>query len=298
MVAGLVLAEPLGEDALMQSLGPTDVVLCSATLGRNRPWVDKLAAAASAGFTAVSVYVWEYQAARQAGHSDADLRAMLRHHGLAVAEVDGASRWLPGHFATPPAGASPLYEIDDFVTAATALGARSLTVHDTWGLPIADGGEGAAADAFASVCDRVATVGLIAHIEFFPWSGIDNMATAWSIVEQAGRPNGGIILDTWHLFRGPDKGRLPDGVPGSVIVGLQINDAPPTSTMTVRDECVHARLLPGDGAIDVVTVLREVRRRGSTAPVGVEVFSDELDLCEPADAARAVMEATRAVLAS
>ena len=52
-------------------------------------------AAAAAGFDGVSLYFDEYRAARADGWSDADLRALLDDHGVAVAELDGVMRWLP-----------------------------------------------------------------------------------------------------------------------------------------------------------------------------------------------------------
>jgi sugar phosphate isomerase/epimerase len=278
-------------------LGPEDLVLCSATLGRQLPWIDKLSAAAEAGFDAVSLYVWEYQAALAAGSSAADLRAMLAHYGLRVAEVDGAMQWLPAHHE-PRVGAPPLFGLELFLEAASAVGARSLTVHDTWGIRILPADEQTAADAFGVVCDAAAAQGLLAHIEFFPWSGIDNMRTAWHIVRQADRPNGGIILDTWHLFRGPDAGTIPSDVPASAILGIQLNDAPRSSSLPVQEECVHHRLLPGDGAIGVSDVLRTLWERGCTAPVGTEVFSDDLNGLPPTEAAMRAGDATRRVMTS
>ena len=82
---------------------------------------------------------------------------------------------------------------------ADALGARSLNVVDL--------GEGepppieVTAEAFAALCDRSAAHGLLVSIEFVPWSRIPDLATAMRIAELASRPNGGVMLDTWHLFR-------------------------------------------------------------------------------------------------
>ena len=66
---------------------------------------ERLAAAAGAGFAAISLWGRDYAAARAEGLSDADLRSMLDDHGLAVAELDPAWWWLPGaerHPHRPP----------------------------------------------------------------------------------------------------------------------------------------------------------------------------------------------------
>ena len=57
-------------------------------------------------------------------------------------------------------------------------------------------------EGFAGLCDRAAEHGLLVALEFLPWSGIPDVATAWRIVDAAGRANGGLLVDTWHHLRG------------------------------------------------------------------------------------------------
>src|SRR5690349_3210915 len=70
------------------TLGAGDLVLCSGTLPRGTPWTERLEAASRAGFTGLSVWARDYAAARSEGWTDADMRAQLNDHGLAVAEID------------------------------------------------------------------------------------------------------------------------------------------------------------------------------------------------------------------
>jgi sugar phosphate isomerase/epimerase len=280
----------------VRALNRDDLVLCSGTLGRI-PLEEKARAAAAAGFRGVSVYVHEYRALLEAGGTGAELRAVLDSLELAVAEVDGPMRWLPGH-GDERVGRRALYGIDHFVAAAAALGARSVTVLEPWGVAVRDEpGLDAAAEAFARVCDRFASINVIAHIEFYPWSGIADLRTAVDIVRLADRPNGGVLIDTWHLRRGPDAGVLPDDVGGDVVRGLQINDTQAEPAASVMQECMHDRLLPGKGSASVREVVAALRGRGCDAPVGVEVFSDELLALGPAVAARRCFDAARSVLA-
>jgi len=46
-------------------------------------------------------------------------------------------------------------------------------------------------------------------LEFLPWTAIPDAGIAWEIVELAGRANGGVLVDSWHYFRG-------GGGPGTV----------------------------------------------------------------------------------
>ena len=81
-----------------------------------------------------------------------------------------------------------------------------------------------AASAFASLCDRAADHDLLAHIEYFPQSGIPDLTTAYEIVRAAGRGNGGVMVDSWHHLRGTDAGRFDPGFPGESILAVQLGD--------------------------------------------------------------------------
>jgi sugar phosphate isomerase/epimerase len=284
------------------TLGPDDLVLCAGTLPRATPWRERLLAAATAGFAGLSVWARDYAAARRFGWSDADLRAMTADHGITVAELDPAWWWLPG--AAEIGGR--LTEHDDMevfaygeaelFAIADLLGARSLNAVDVFGgsWTIDD-----AAEAFAGLCDRADEHGLLVHIEFLPWSRIPDLATAWEIVRRADRPNGGLALDAWHWFRTDPSSDLAtlQMIPGDKLVALQLDDAPVEREDNLMSATLHDRLLPGDGAIDLVTLLAALRGIGCTAPIGVEVFSDALQALDPIDAAQRAADTTRAVLA-
>ena len=60
---------------------------------------------------------------------------------------------------------------------------------------------------------------------------------------------------------------------------------------------LHERQLPGDGALELGGLVQGLREIGAVAPVGVEVFSDELHALDPLEAARRAGAALRRVLA-
>jgi sugar phosphate isomerase/epimerase len=267
------------------ALAADDLVLRSGTLGERTSWLDKVDAAARAGFRGVSIYVHEYLAAVEAGTSASRLRQAVDERGLRVGEVDGPMRWLPEHARDRP-DRRPLVDVEQFLRIADALGAGSWTVLEPWFVPIASDPElECAAEAFATLCDRAADIGVVAHLEAYPWGGVPDSRTAFEIVRRADRPNGGIVIDTWHLWRGPDHGVLAADIPGAAVLGIQLGDAAEEPTGELPDECRRQRLLPGDGVAGPASVLAELRRRGCAAPVGVEVFSDRLRAMPPDRAA-------------
>jgi sugar phosphate isomerase/epimerase len=290
-------AIPLGLDEPM-TLGAADTVLCSGTLGAGISFRERLAAAQAGGFSGLSLWGRDYQAARDEGLSDQDIRLLLADHGMSVAELDPAWWWLPGasDIRIPP-------EFDEerifgfaereLFGVADAVGARSLNAVDvfggTWSLD-------AAAAAFAGLCDRAAEHGLLVHLEFLPWSRVPDLATAWRVIRGADRPNGGLMLDAWHYFRsGPDS-TLLRSIPGASILGVQLSDAPAAPESEPLQATLHARLLPGQGELALPTLLTDLRATGTGAPLGVEVFSDALHALPPEEAGRLAGLALRAVL--
>ena len=198
------------------TLGAGDTVLCSGTLRTGITFRERLAAAQGGGFTGLSLWGRDYQVARDEGLSDRDIRLLLADHGLSVAELDPAWWWLPGasdiHIPPEHDGERIFgFGEPELFAVADAVGARSLNAVDVFG--------GAwsldeAAGAFAGLCDRAGEHGLLVHLEFLPWSRIPDLATAWQVVREADRPNGGLMLDAWHYFRSAPDGDLLRSIPG------------------------------------------------------------------------------------
>jgi sugar phosphate isomerase/epimerase len=260
-------------------------VLCSGTV-RQASLEATVRAASTAGFDGVSLYHREYVAAREAGWTDAAIRSLLDGEGIALAELDGVMRWLPDDTRGPFLG--------QFVDVAAALGARSISVIETAGRSMGvDVTLEVVTEAFAAVCDRAAPDGLLAHLEYFPTSAIRDSSVASAIAVAADRPNGGVLCDFWHHVRGPDAATPQFG--DAPVLCVQVGDVAAAPSDDLSHEMLHGRVLPGEGAADVVGLLRALRSAGCTAPLEVEVFADDLAARDPAEAARLAFAALTAV---
>lgn len=273
-------------------LGPEDLVLSHFSLGRHRPFAERVRAAAHAGFAALGLYVGEYQRLRAEGAADADLRAVLEDHGMRVVELEALRGWT----ATGPereaylATERAVFEMGDALGPAhhvQVIGPRTGTLDH-------------AAEAFAGVCDRAAEHGLGAAIEFLPqMSTVPDAATALEIVTRAGRDNGGICLDAWHHVRGADDAEMLRRVPAERIFSVQIDDGPlrPVDADYYTD-CTRHRVPPGEGEFDLTGLLSLLAGTGVRIPLSVEVISSVLQE-QPADeVARRLYRATRRVMAA
>ena len=119
------------------------------------------------------------------------------------------------------------------------------------------------------------------------------------MVAAAGRPNGGVLVDTWHLARTPDGDALLGAVPGEHVTGLQVSDSPPVvgPEPDYAAAAMRHRRLPGEGGLDLAGIIRDLEARGCQAPIGVEVWSEALAAAPPLSVAQRAGDALRALLA-
>jgi sugar phosphate isomerase/epimerase len=246
-------------------LGPTDTVLCTGTLA-GVPLIDKVRAAAAAGFRALSVRPREYDQWLADGWRPDEVRAFFDDHGVAVAELDPVMSWLPG--ATPdPRNA---HSVDDIRRIADVLRPDCLSVLID---PSYRGSIDQAIAPFARLCEQVAADGHRGALEFFAWSPLRTLADAWRMVDESNQPNAALIFDTWHHYRVGGQAADLATVDAQRIVGVQLSDAPAITQITdVAQECMTARRWPGDGDADVAGTVRTLRDLGCAAPLGIEVF--------------------------
>lgn len=260
-------------NAARNTLGPAQLVFSSVPVS-DRPVFDRLKPAREAGFEGISLLptdIWEMAAqgipAEVVGHR-------IRDEGLVICEVDCTAAWIPAQRAKAPANDMDrrvlAYTAEKVVDAAARVGARSITAVEMLGIrPSVD----EAAESFAKLCDMAAEHGLLVHLEFLPFGGIPDLKSAWAIVESAGRPNGGLTIDSWHLFRSGSTLDELAAIPGDRIFTVQLDDAPGKPWDDMFSETLNGRLLPGEGSFDLAGMIRTLDAIGSKAPIEVEVMN-------------------------
>src|SRR5215207_385785 len=254
-------------------------VLWSGTIGLESPVPGRIEAARANGFSRLSLSPLDVARAEEQGTSAADLGRSLRDEGLEVV-LDPVMNWYGG---APRADSRfARFPLDQALAMGEALQAVSITVFGqaTSDLPLDE-----VAGPFGSVCDRAAGFGAQVHLEFIPMTAIPDLAGAWTIVQGADRPNGGILFDTWHFFRGDPDFAVLEQVPGERIFAVQIDDAAAEVRGSMREDTQN-RLLPGDGVFDLTRAVRVLDRIGALRLVGPEVISPDTAAMPPVEAAR------------
>jgi sugar phosphate isomerase/epimerase len=156
-----------------------------------------------------------------------------------------------------------------FLETCASLGARGVLVAGD------DTEEARLADNFALLCDAMKPFGISAELEFMPQSKVADAAAACRLLRRADRPNAGIIVDSLHVSRSRTTVEALQDIPREWLHYAQICDGPaaiPTSLDDLNFAARHARLLPGDGAIDLKGIFSALP---TDLPVAVEVPNDE-----------------------
>ena len=223
------------------------------------------------------------------------MRGLLQEHGITIPELEFLWDW-----AVPPdderAGPARARE-ERCWAAADAFGSRVVNVGDI-GMPEDLAPVDDVTERFAALCDRAGEHGLLVALEFLPWSGIPDVATAWRIVRDAGRANGGLLVDTWHHLRGGADDDALRAVPGERVFVVQVSDAPLEPVGPYMEDTMLRRRLPGAGELDLVGFLRTLDGMGVDCPISVEIFSPELQALRPEELAHRAYDTTTALIAA
>jgi sugar phosphate isomerase/epimerase len=179
-----------------------------------------------------------------------------------------------------------------FLETCGALGARAILVAGD------DPDEGRLTASFAAFCDAAAKYGLTADLEFMPWTKVPNAKAALRVVGNAGRPNGRILVDTLHAGRSATTLADIAAIPASMLSYAQLCDAPgeiPSTQEGLIHTARHARLLPGEGGIDLVGMLSQLP---ADLPISLEIPNDErLPVLGPEEWGRQALAAAKTVVA-
>jgi sugar phosphate isomerase/epimerase len=126
-------------------------------------------------------------------------------------------------------------------------------------------------DQLAAFADLAAANGLQATLEMMPGMLIGDLPTAVKAIEQAGRPNLRLLLDSMHMFRSGASAADIAQLDPALIGYVQLCDVPLISKYpSYGDEARHYRLPPGEGELplrDFIAALPENQMLGLEIPM-------------------------------
>lgn len=250
---------------------------------------ERMRAATSGGFAGLGMSVNRWREANTAGQSDDDLRRELDAAGIRLVQIESIG--MPGF--TEQNGFDEA--VDEVLRMAEVFGCEDFFVVGRAGIPFEEH-----ADLFGRLCDRAAAVGLRVGIEFMPIpqvSGYADATAAMELVNAVGRRNAGIVVDTFHHFRGSNDWAQLGSLPGERVFIVQFNDA---AALPVGDgyldETMHHRMAPGEGGLPLVEFVRVMDGIGARCAYSVEVLSASLGELSPEELGRRLGNGARGIL--
>lgn len=249
------------------------LTISSYTLGTEINFEDRVKIAKEAGYDGIGLRAETYMLAVKQGYSDERMLEILAEHDMKVTEVEYITLWAdPNKTMETPETLLQQFKEQTIYHMARLFGVG----HINCGLMEKYPAE-VHIQAFKELCTRAKE--LVIGLEFMPYSGVPDLASAWNIVKEADCENGMLILDTWHWARANMTAADLEGVPAEKVVSIQICDVlerryPDT---ILRDESMHDRLCPGTGWGDTEGFLRALKVHGiKPRVVGTEVISDSI----------------------
>jgi sugar phosphate isomerase/epimerase len=240
-------------------LGPTEV--------SPFPFKDRVEAAARAGFKGFGLH-YEDTMVTQSKIGFAEMRRILQDNGIKYLEIEFLLDW----YRTD----EKRMESDKFrrqlLEVSAELGMRDIKVGPGFHETHADVPR--MADEFAKLCQEAAVYGADIVLEIMPWSNVRTIDTGLAIVSGADQPNGGLLIDIWHIARGNIPYADIQKIPTRYIKAVEVDDAPKVPPIDdLWEETIHHRELPGEGELGVPAFLREIRAAGYRGVYGTEILS-------------------------
>jgi sugar phosphate isomerase/epimerase len=204
-----------------------------------------------------------------------ELKKMLDGHGIQRVELEFISNWWTDG---ADRAASDAVRRDLFA-AAPILGVNTIKV----GAELQAFGAGdspVGMDRFAQAFDELATDagnhGLRIAMEPMPMSNLPTIIDGANMVRGVGNPNGGLVVDTWHVGRGGTSwADMAAALPMDHVFVVEVDDADFDVVGSLWEDTINNRRLPGDGALDTAGFMAAMHDLGWRGYWGVEIISEQ-----------------------
>jgi sugar phosphate isomerase/epimerase len=137
----------------------------------------------------------------------------------------------------------------------------------------------------------LADAGVRTALEFVPYGGVRTLSEGIEICAAVGC---GLLLDSWHFFRGGEEWDVLRSLAPEQIALVHLNDAPPPIGDLV-EESRFRRMPPGEGIFPLADFLAVLEEIGYEGVVSLEVLSESLRSRPPAEGARELHDAMHSI---
>jgi sugar phosphate isomerase/epimerase len=231
------------------------------------PIAERVAAVAEAGFIGMGLVADDLLAVRDSIGFPA-LRDMVADAGLTHIEIELIEQWW-----IPRGEPGDSYAIRDLLfEAADVLAPAFIKIGSELGPPAGDFEKFVA--PLQELANQATRHGTRIAIETMPFSAIATVPMGAELIGAAGHPGVGLLIDAWHVFRaGTSIDELRDTLTPELVFGVELDDAGAEMVGSMFEDTVNHRLLCGEGAFDLKSLVKVLRNNGFDGPWGVEILS-------------------------
>jgi len=156
----------------------------------------------------------------------------------------------------------------DQFEAAPILGIDHISVPDEYAV---------LCEGFDRLADDAKSAGVRIAFENTPFTHhVNTTQDAVAFVTEVGNPNGGLLLDIWHAYRGDTPyATLPALVPPEIVFGVELEDGLAKVVGADLEDTLDNRLPCGQGAFDVPGFINAVLAIGWDGPWDIEHMSGD-----------------------
>jgi len=254
---------------------------------RPTPLLEKIAIAGETGYVAIELWHDDIDGYVASGGKLADIRKALADQNLAVP----TTIYLKGWFDTT--GAEHTRELEECkrrMDQAAELGA----VHVIAGPPPGRADRDLGARNYRELLELGLQRGVKPAMEYLGFvEDLNTIEGAIEVITKAGHPQGTVVHDPFHIFRGGGSFESLALLPGDRIAICHFNDAPSHPPRMQQHD--PDRVMPGDGHLDLKRMLALLSQVGYDRWLSLELFREDLWARDPREVARIGLDKMRAV---
>lgn len=229
---------------------------------------DRVAAIARAGYKGIGLWHADVEHTLKS-YTHEDMKQILADNGIKHIELEFITGW----FSEGEARRTSDHIRHLLLEAAEKLGARHIKIGDFVGDPCP---VDKLVEEYSKLCAEGAKRGTKIIFELIPWTTPGTLADVLTMVSHADAPNGGLLLDLWHVHTLKIPHSEIESIPLKYLQGVELNDGPEEIKGDWTEQTINHRLLCGDGAFDIKGFISAIDKTGYNGPVGIEVLNKDM----------------------
>jgi sugar phosphate isomerase/epimerase len=229
---------------------------------------DRVEAAARAGFRGFGLWHADLDRVREK-YGLVEMKRILADNGIRHLELEFLNDW----FLDGERKRQSSLRKQSLFEAADKLSARHIKVGD---FSQEKCSMNRLVEAFGALCGEAADHGTRIGFELMPFAMIRTLPESLEMVQKANAPNGGLVLDLWHIVKLGIPFEEIGRIPSNYVVSVELNDGTFTAPWSLHEDTINYRRLCGEGEFDVKGFIRCLQNAGYDGPWGIEVLSQEL----------------------